>query len=90
MREAWKRETYVRSQSSSSELADKYLHVGRRPLPLENKISQMPYPRPTKTIKSPPHALPPHEIDMITQVHHEIGSLLSNLPRFLKLEVIGA
>ena len=30
MREAWKRETYVRSQSFSSESAVKYLHVGRR------------------------------------------------------------
>ena len=30
MREAWKRETYVRSKSFSSESAVKYLHVGRR------------------------------------------------------------
>ena len=30
MREAWKRETYVRSQSFSSESAVKYLHDGRR------------------------------------------------------------
>ena len=30
MCEAWKRETYVRSQSFSSESAVKYLHVGRR------------------------------------------------------------
>ena len=30
MREAWKRETYVRSQSFSSKSAVKYLHVGRR------------------------------------------------------------
>ena len=30
MREAWKGETYVRSQSFSSESAVKYLHVGRR------------------------------------------------------------
>ena len=30
MREAWKRETYARSQSFSSEAAVKYLHVGRR------------------------------------------------------------
>ena len=30
MREAWKWETYVRSQSFSSESAVKYLHVGRR------------------------------------------------------------
>ena len=30
MREAWKREIYVRSQSFSSESAVKYLHVGRR------------------------------------------------------------
>ena len=30
MREAWKRETYARSQSLSSESAVKYPHVGRR------------------------------------------------------------
>ena len=30
MREAWKRETYVQSQSFSSESAVKYLHVGQR------------------------------------------------------------
>ena len=30
MCEAWKRETYVRSPSFSSESAIKYLHVGRR------------------------------------------------------------
>ena len=29
------------------------------PLPLENKVNQMPYPRANKD-KSPPHALPPH------------------------------
>ena len=29
------------------------------PLPRENKISQMPYPGKTKTVQSPPHALPP-------------------------------
>ena len=39
--------------STSGEEGFKY------PLPWENKISQMPYtPGPTKTIKSPPHALP--------------------------------
>ena len=50
MREAWKRETYVRSQSltfesnipTSGEEGFKY------PLPRENKISQMPYPRANK------------------------------------------
>ena len=35
MREAWKRETYVRSQSFSSELAVKYLQVGRRKLKIQ-------------------------------------------------------
>ena len=30
MREAWKRETFARSQSLSSESAVKYPHVGRR------------------------------------------------------------
>ena len=34
------------------------------PLPWENKISQMPYPSTNKTIKSSPHALPPHPTGM--------------------------
>ena len=66
MREAWKWETYVRSQSFSSESAVKYLHVERRKiqiLPWEKKITQMSYPRvnkdnqiPTPCPASPPHA----------------------------------
>ena len=57
MREAWKRETYVRSQSSSSESAVKYLLSGEQrfkyPLPLENKVSQMPHPRANKNNQIP-------------------------------------
>ena len=52
MREAWKRETYVRSQYFSSESTVKYLH------PLGGTTSvKCPTPGPTKTIKSPLHAL---------------------------------
>ena len=61
MREAWKRETYVRCQSFS-ELAVKYLHVGRRNIQISPPLGeqeQCPTPGPTNTIKSPPHALPP-------------------------------
>ena len=69
MREAWKGETYVRSQSFSSESAVKYLHVGRRKIqisPGRTRSVKCPTPGPTKTIKSPPHALPSprrHNID---------------------------
>ena len=64
MREAWKWETYVRSQSFSSESAVKYLHVERRKiqiLPWEKKITQMPYPRVNKDnqIPTPCPASPP-------------------------------
>ena len=40
MREAWKRETYVRSQSFSSESAVKYLHVGRRKIQISPPLGQ--------------------------------------------------
>ena len=57
MREAWKRETYVRSQSSSSESAVKYLLSGEQrfkyPLPCENKVSQMLHPRANKDNQTP-------------------------------------
>ena len=61
-------ETYVRSQSFSSGLAvkssKKYLNVGRRKnriyrLPGRTRSVKCPIPGPAKTIKSPPHALPP-------------------------------
>ena len=66
MREAWKWETYVRSQSFSSESAVKYLHVERRKiqiLPWEKKITQMSYPRVNKDNQIPtpcPASPPPH------------------------------
>ena len=40
MREAWKRETYVRSQSFSSESAVKYLHVGRRKIQISPPLGE--------------------------------------------------
>ena len=61
---AWSVEvgTYIRSQSFSSELAVKYLHVGRRKIQIspplgEQDQSKCPSPGPTKTIKSLSHAL---------------------------------
>ena len=61
-------ETYVQAQSLSSESAVKSIPtsvpVGRRkiqisPPPGEQDFFKCPTPGPTKTIKSPPHALPP-------------------------------
>ena len=78
MREAWKRETYVRSQSFSSESAVKYLHVGRRkiqisprlPLGEQGQSIALPIPKGQQRQSNarPPHALPPppprrHDID---------------------------
>ena len=69
MREAWKWETYVRSQSFLSKSAVKYLRVGRR------KIEISPSPGRTRSVKCPipqgqqrqsnPHPSPPprHDID---------------------------
>ena len=58
MLEAWKRGTYVRSQSLSFESAVKYPTSGeeifRYPLPWENKISQMLHPRADKDNQIPP------------------------------------
>ena len=71
MREAWKRETYVRSQSSSSESAVKYLLSGEQrfkyPLPWENKVSQMLHPRANKDnqIPAPCPAPPPAGMTLI-------------------------
>ena len=69
MREAWKRETYVRSQSFSSESAVKYVHVWRRkiqispPLPLgeQGQSNALPIPQGQQRQSNapPPHALPP-------------------------------
>ena len=63
MREAWTRETYVRSQSFSSESAVKYLHVGRRkiqisPLPGEQDQSNALLQGQQRQSNPHPHALP--------------------------------
>ena len=56
MREAWKRETYVRSQSFSSESAVKYLHIGRRkiqispPLGEQDQSNALPFATNDKTV----------------------------------------
>ena len=69
IREAWKRETYVWSQSFSSESAVKYLHVGRRkvqisprlPLGEQGQSNALPIPQGQQRQSNarPPHALPP-------------------------------
>ena len=77
MREAWKWETCVRSQSFSSESAVKYLNVGRRKIQISRPLGEQdqsndPTLGSTKAIKSPPHALPPpprrHNIDRCTRM----------------------
>ena len=40
MRKVWKWETYVRSQSFSSESAVKYLHVGRRKIQISPPLGE--------------------------------------------------
>ena len=45
-------------QSRQSNISTSGEERFKYPLPWENKISQVPWPGPTKTIKSPPHALP--------------------------------
>ena len=70
MREAWKWETYVRSQSFSSESAVKYLHVGRRKIQIspppgeQDQSNALPQgqrrqsnPHPMSCLHPPP---PPH------------------------------
>ena len=67
MREVWKRETYVRSQSFTSESAVKYLHVGQRkiqispPLGEQDQTNALPQgqqrqsnPHPMPCLPSPP------------------------------------
>ena len=72
MREAWKRETYVRSQSFSSESAVKYLHVGRRkiqispPLGEQDQSNALPQGQQRQSNPHPMPCLPPprrHDID---------------------------
>ena len=62
MREAWKRETYVRSQSFSSEWAVKYLHVGRKKIQIslppgeQDQSNALPQ---GQQRQSNPHPMPP-------------------------------
>ena len=56
MREAWKWETYVRSQSFSSESAVKYLHIGRRKIQIspppgeQDQSNALPFATNDKTV----------------------------------------
>ena len=65
MHEAWKRETYVRSQSFSFELAVKYLHVGRRkiqispPLGEQDQSNALPQGQQRQSNPHPMPCLPP-------------------------------
>ena len=79
MREAWKRETYVRSQSFSSESAVKYLHVGRRkiqispPLGEQDQSSALPQGQQRQSNPHPMPCLPPPPTGFTL-----IGALLTN------------
>ena len=65
MCEAWKQETYVRSQSFSSESAVKYLHVGRRkiqispPLGEQDQSNALPQGQQRQSNPHPMPCLPP-------------------------------
>ena len=71
MGEAWKRETYVRSQSFSSESAVKYLHVGRRKIQIspppgeQDQSNALPQGQQRQSNPHPMPCLPPrrHYID---------------------------
>ena len=64
MCQAWKWETYVRSQSFSSESAVKYLHVGRRKIQIspppgeQHQLNALPQGQQRQS-NPHPHALPP-------------------------------
>ena len=65
MREAWKRETYVRSQSFSSESAVKNLHVGRRKIQIspppgkQDQLNALPQGQQRQANPHPMPCLPP-------------------------------
>ena len=68
MREAWKWETYVRSQSFSSESAVKYLHVGRRKIQISPSLGEqdqsnaLPQGQQRQSSPHPMPCLPPSDI----------------------------
>ena len=65
MRKVWKRETYVRSQSFSSESAVKYLHVGRREIQIslppgeQDQSNALPQGQQKQSNPQPMPCLPP-------------------------------
>ena len=79
MREAWKRETYVRSQPFSSESAIKYLHVRRAKIQISPPLGeqgQSTAPPQGQQRQSNPHpmpCLPPAGMTLI-------GALVLNIP----------
>ena len=76
MREAWKRETYVRSQSFSSESAVKYLHVGRRkiqispPLGQQDQSNTLPQGQQRQSNPHPMPCLPPAGFTLIGALYY--------------------
>ena len=83
MREAWKWETYVRSQSFSSESAVKYLHVGRRKIQISPPLGE----------QDQSNALPqgqqrqsnPHPMPCLTPRRDNIDRCITNL--WIKISV---
>ena len=87
MREAWKAETYVQSQSFSSESAVKYLHVGRRKIQIslppgeQDQSNALPQGQQRQSNPHPMPCLPPrrHYIDrcitgtiLVNQLNYQI------------------
>ena len=83
MREAWKRETYFRSQSFSPESAVKYLHVGRRkiqifpPLGQQDQSNALPQGQQRQSNPHPMPCLPPAGFTLI-------GALPAKLPKWAR------
>ena len=78
---------YVRSLSFSSESAVKYLHVGverfKYPLPWENKISQMPYPRANKDNQIPSPCPAPLACSRFSSHHYVILPFMESVGHVL-------
>ena len=90
MREAWKRETHVRSQSCSSESAVKYLHVGRRKIQIspppgeQDQLNALPQGQQRQSNPHPMLCPPPPTPAGFTL----IGALITNHPISLCLHAV--
>ena len=82
MREAWKQETFVQSQSFLSESAVKYLHVGRRkiqifpPLGEQDQSYALPQGQQRQSNPHPMPSLPPrqHVIDRCSREAYDVSN----------------